>query len=86
MKIILVIQSLIILACAYYIYSLSRETDIPAAVVTEVIPAPTSTTALVDKVEASSTPKTNTDTSTPSAGPNDAGMEWPVFDEGVEAQ
>jgi hypothetical protein len=86
MKIILVIQSLIILACAYYIYSLSRETDVPAAVVTEFMPAPTSTPAEVDEVEASSTTKTNTDTSMPSAGPNDAGMEWPVFDEGVEVQ
>ncbi len=84
MKIILVIQSLIILACAYYIYTLAYPTKEVEEVV-EVAPLPTSTPALVE-VEATTTVETEANTPVPSAGPNDAGMEWPVFDGALEVR
>jgi hypothetical protein len=85
MKIILVIQSLIILAGAYYIYTLSHETVEQDEVVTKVVPAPTSTPAAVE-IEATTTVETKTNAPVPSAGPNDAGMEWPVFEGDLEVR
>jgi hypothetical protein len=85
MKIILVIQSLIILAGAYYIYTLSHETAEPEVVVNEVIPAPTSTPATIE-VEETATVETKANTPVPIAGPNDAGMEWPVFEDDLETR
>lgn len=84
MKIILVIQSLIILAGAYYIYTLAYPTNEEAEVV-EVVPLPTSTPAVVE-VEATTTVTSDTSAPAPSAGPNDAGMEWPVFDGELEVR
>ncbi len=84
MKIILVIQSLIILAGAYYIYTLAYPAKEVEEVV-EVAPLPTSTPAAVE-VEAATTVETKSTTPAPSAGPNDAGMEWPVFEGELEVR
>jgi hypothetical protein len=78
MKIILVIQSLIILVGAYYIYTLAYPTKEVEEVV-EVAPLPTSTPAAVE-IEATATTETKSNTPAPSAGPNDAGMEWPTLE------
>ncbi len=84
MKIILVIQSLIILAGAYYIYTLAYPTKEVEEVV-EVAPLPTSTAAVVE-VEASSVDEVDTSVPAPNAGPNDAGMEWPIFEGELEVR
>ncbi len=84
MKIILVIQSLIILAGAYYIYTLAYPAKEVEEVV-EVAPLPTSTPAAVE-VEATSSAEVDTSIPAPSAGPNDAGMEWPVFEGELEVR
>jgi hypothetical protein len=84
MKIILVIQSLIILAGAYHIYTLAYPTKEVEEVV-EVAPLPTSTPAIVE-VEATTTVETKSTTPAPGAGPNDAGMEWPVFEGELEVR
>lgn len=84
MKIILVIQSLIILAGAYYIYTLAYPTKEVEEVV-EVAPLGTSTPAAAE-IEATTTVETKTNAPVPSAGPNDAGMEWPVFEGDLEVR
>ena len=78
MKIILVIQSLIILAGAYYIYTLAYPAKEVEEVV-EVMTLPTSTPAVVE-AEATTSIETKSTIPAPIAGPNDAGMEWPTLE------
>jgi hypothetical protein len=86
MKIILVIQSLIILAGAYYIYTLQATTPDASTipVIEEVVPV--ATTTIETKEEVSVEPAVVPQNRAPIAAPNDAGMEWPTLEEDVQAQ
>lgn len=74
-----------ILAGAYYIYKLAYPTQKTEAPVVEVAPMATTTEA-ESVIQATTTIETNVEESSYSAGPNDAGMEWPILDSEVEAQ
>jgi hypothetical protein len=85
MRTILIIQSLIILAGAYYIYTLAHSTptpvDEPAA---ELLPQTDVSPASVDRED--ETKETTDDETAPAigttiTGPNDAGMEFPIPDD-----
>jgi hypothetical protein len=86
MKIIIIIQSLIILAGAYYIYTLSAPIVIDE-------PSPTITPALIIR-EGYTPPTANPPAVTEStttietgvSGPSDAGMEYPILDSEVEVR
>jgi hypothetical protein len=89
MRAVLVIQSLIILGGAYYVYTLTRPPAVtpastPSVVVPEVPPAveradetPTATTTPDEVLVSSSSAVIITE------GDNDLGMEFPIPDEGV---
>jgi hypothetical protein len=80
MRTILIVQFLIIIAGAYYLYTLSatQTADVPEeAVIVEVLPAPTTTPA------ANTVATTTTDTPAVRVdhnGPDDVGMEWPTLE------
>lgn len=82
MKIILVIQSLIIIAGAIYIFTLnSNESAMDTSEVTELLPPPPPPppAAPVDAaIEATTQPTT--------MPPNDAQMEWPIPDGELEVR
>ena len=86
MKIILIIQSLIILAGAYYIFLQSREvTTVVEMAPTQTLPEREATTT--DEVETEDvSAEIDAEGPAPIAGPNDAGMEWPVFDGELESR
>ncbi len=84
MKVILVIQSIIILAGAIYIFTLQQQESADDEVVPAElpplppppVPAPSADEAVVPEIP----PATDI------AGPNDAGMEWPVIESDLEVQ
>jgi hypothetical protein len=82
MKIILIIQSLIIVAGAYYLFTLNHEvvTEVQPVVVETLPETPAATTT----DEAVTTRET--DVSSDIAGPNDAGMEWPTIEGELEVR
>ena len=79
MRLILIIQTIIIVAGAYYIYTLRQSDEIvtPSTASTTPLPPPVPVRAEPAPVEATSSTEVQTDIS----GPNDAGMEWPTLDE-----
>lgn len=79
MRIILIIQTIIIAAAAWYIYTL-RTTPVQEPMKTEELPM-VAEVATATPVASEDMPPvaTNTDESV-SAGPNDAGMEWPTIE------
>jgi hypothetical protein len=83
MKIILVIQSLIIIVGAIYIFTLnSNESAMDTSEVTEMLPPPPPPPPPADLVDAA-IEATAQPTTMP---PNDAQMEWPIPDENLEVR
>ncbi len=86
MRIILIIQALIIVGLAYYVYAL-RHSD--TTVVVESLPEnPVATTTPESPLVPELAP-TSTEASPVSneiSGPNDAGMEWPIIESGLEVR
>lgn len=82
MKIILVIQSIIILAGAIYIFTLQRGSvdDVVVPVDLPPPPPPVPAPSADEVVVPENLPATDI------AGPNDAGMEWPVIESDLEVQ
>ncbi len=88
MRFILLLQSLVIIAGAYYIYTLrqggdaSVESPIGEEVTHDVFEVASTTTPPEAVPIATTTPDL------PIAGPNDAGMEWPILEaeQGLQAQ
>jgi hypothetical protein len=84
MRIILIIQTLIIIAGAYYFYTEIYSKDSAEPVVREIeLPPPATTT---EKAPAAEPVAATTSANTTIAGPNDAGMEWPVLEEDLETR
>ena len=81
MKAILIVQTIIILAAAVYIYLTAyREPTVP---ISEPVTSPSVTTdngTSSAVVTYSTTVSETTATATIPAGPNDAGMEWPTLE------
>ncbi len=84
MKIILIIQAIIIVLGAYYIYTLRQSPNESVVVEPVVTPEPLP-----------ETPQPSVPTSTPTepvpveseiSGPNDAGMEWPIIEGELESR
>lgn len=82
MRIILIIQAIIIVCGAYYIYQLRQGETAPA---NQPAPSPVEREPEVVSppvdIEATTTAE---ETSQVIGGPNDAGMEWPIPDEELE--
>ncbi len=83
MKIILIIQAIIIVLGAYYIYTLRQTTEEPVVATPVVTPEPlpetpplTPTTSPIEPVTVESE----------ISGPNDAGMEWPIIEGELESR
>lgn len=86
MRIIIIIQSLIILVGAYYIFTLSQADPVtsnpvlvtpPQATPNNYVP-PSSNPPVVESVPVTA--------SSSISGPSDAGMEYPILDSEVHAQ
>ncbi len=85
MRYILIIQSLLLIGAAYYIYTL-RQSSVPIAPVpTQSLPLPTYSTTTVIEPPAVATTSTSS-VEVDIAGPNDAGMEFPTFDGELEVR
>lgn len=88
MKLIIIIQSLIIIAGAYYVYLLTHSTEVI------VEPTPTNTMPVVEPgtVREGYTPPTENPPADPAelnsevTGHSDVGMEFPVPDEEIQVQ
>lgn len=86
MRIIILIQTIIIIVGAYYVYTLSKgaaeQEGADSAISIEVVetPAPTSPQEVEAEVSASTT------ADVPVSGGNDAGMEYPTLDTEVFPQ
>ncbi len=83
MKVILVIQSIIILAGAIYIFTLQQQESVDDVVVPAELPPPPPPAPAPSADEAMAPENIPT---TDIAGPNDAGMEWPVIEADLEVR
>ena len=87
MKTILIIQSIVILAGAYYIYTLRQGEGAkvmePVVVEEMDIKSDTDTSVATSSEEEK---VADVETKSEIAGPNDAGMEWPVFEGDLESR
>lgn len=85
MRAIILIQAIIIVVGAYYIYTLSHATQVTESPVPVVEMVPTTTTPTVIRTgytAPTTQPPVDTPTTNPTpstvTGPNDAGMEYPT--------
>jgi hypothetical protein len=86
MKTILIIQTLIIIAGAYYFYTQMYKKDAEPVIEERVIEEPvTPVVSEASDVTAEATSTVSTEL-LPIAGPNDAGMEWPTIEGELQAQ
>jgi hypothetical protein len=90
MRTILLVQTLIIIAGAYYVYTLTHPTAVtpveaPAPVVRVEAPKVTPHDSTPQATTTGVTTTTTTTVKTNIGGPHDAGMEWPTLD-GIQSQ
>lgn len=88
MKLIIIIQTLIIIAGGYYVYLLNNPKEIISETPAPVLTIPTDT----PKIREGYTPPTSNppidpaDSSSTVTGHSDVGMEFPTPDEGLQVQ
>ncbi len=89
MKVIILIQSIIILLGAYYMYTMSQRVEVVAEPpIVEMTPMKVPDTLEGYTPPTSNPPadETTVESGTTIKGPNDAGMEYPVMDGTAEVQ
>ena len=89
MRIIIIIQSLVTLLGAYYIYTLSYTVTVSETPPVMQVERRVPTTAAEYVPPATNPPAESADTASSSAGasgPNDTGMEYPIMDDSIQAQ
>ena len=90
MKIIILIQSIIILVGAYYIYTLPQaKTVVESAPTVQIVPVDTVREGYVPPTTQpprDESVTTETSASSNISGPSDVGMEYPIMDEGIQVQ
>jgi hypothetical protein len=79
MRLILIIQTIIIAAGAYYIYTLRQQDDMVTESTAETVPVPPPVPVRTEPAPVAAT--STTEVQTGISGPNDAGMEWPTLEE-----
>jgi hypothetical protein len=86
MKLILIVQTLIIILGGYYIYTLSKDSVVEEEVVIEevlpVVETRAVATTTATEVETTSMPVVSEDLD----GPHDQGMEWPTLEEDIQVR
>ena len=81
MKVIILIQSIIILLGAYYIYTLSKaEVVIETTPVEQIVVPKPIRAGYVEPTEQPPRDVSELDASSTIKGPNDSGMEYPIMD------
>ncbi|MFM2424453.1 MAG: hypothetical protein RLZZ70_844 [Candidatus Parcubacteria bacterium] len=81
MRIIIIIQSIVLVLAVYYIYLLRQDDTKPSTDVSaEIVLPPPAVPPLPIEVPADETITATTTPDTPIAGPNDAGMEFPTLE------